>query len=219
MRTFTIDSDNNITVLAEVPEGTDRSTVFSTEKELTKIIADWPASRLIEAWNSFAGVPPFADLKPIKKFTSRKDAVARMWKAIDRLTPLVSEPASQGAPTKGTEATTPIAEPKATKPARVGKKSANVAPKKDKPGKKATPAKKAPKGEKVSKARDGSKSAKILDLLKRPGGATAKELMKATGWQAHSLRGFLSGTVGKKMGLAVTSTKGEDGERTYSIKP
>jgi len=42
--------------------------------------------------------------------------------------------------------------------------------------------------------------------------------MKETGWQAHSVRGFLSGTVGKKMGLAVTSTKGEDGERTYSVK-
>ncbi len=42
--------------------------------------------------------------------------------------------------------------------------------------------------------------------------------MKATGWQPHSDRGFLSGTVGKKMGLTVTSTKGDDGERTYSVK-
>jgi predicted ArsR family transcriptional regulator len=67
-------------------------------------------------------------------------------------------------------------------------------------------------------ARDGSKTAKVLELLKRPGGVTAKELMKATGWQQHSVRGFLSGTIGKKMGLTVTSTKGEDGERSYSIK-
>jgi hypothetical protein len=58
----------------------------------------------------------------------------------------------------------------------------------------------------------------VLDLLKRPGGATLKELLKVTGWQKHSLRGFLSGTVGKKMGLAVSSTKGEDGERSYSVK-
>jgi hypothetical protein len=41
--------------------------------------------------------------------------------------------------------------------------------------------------------------------------------MKATGWQAHSVRGFLSGTLGKKMGLAVESTKREDGERQYKI--
>jgi hypothetical protein len=42
--------------------------------------------------------------------------------------------------------------------------------------------------------------------------------MKATGWQAHSVRGFLSGTVGKKLGLTIASTKTEEGERTYSVK-
>jgi len=114
------------------------------------------------------------------------------------------------------------AEPKATKTARPAKKGANVAPKKGKQGKKATSAKRAPKtptGEKKGgAARDGSKAAKILELLKRPDGATSKELQKATGWQPHSVRGFLSGTIGKKMGLTVTSTKGEDGERSYSVK-
>jgi len=103
-------------------------------------------------------------------------------------------------------------------------------PRKPRGGKKASPAKKAPKGAKKARAaRGGSKSAKkgvregsktetILELLKRPGGATAKELMKATGWQPHSVRGFISGTLGKKMGLTVTSAKSEDGERNYSIK-
>src|SRR5258707_8218150 len=114
------------------------------------------------------------------------------------------------------------AERKATKTARAAKRGAHVAPKKGKSHKKATPAKKAPKAPKGEKksgaARDGSKAAKILELLKRPGGATSKELMKATGWQPHSIRGFLSGTIGKKMGLTVTSTKGEDGERNYSVK-
>jgi hypothetical protein len=110
-------------------------------------------------------------------------------------------------------------EPKATRKASVGKRARNVAPAKAKSGKKASPAKKAPKGtKKAAGARDGSKAAKILDLLKRPGGATAKELQKASGWQPHSVRGFLSGTVSKKMGLAVASTKGEDGERSYSVK-
>ena len=42
--------------------------------------------------------------------------------------------------------------------------------------------------------------------------------MKATGWQAHSVRGFMSGVLGKKMGLTVTSTKAEDGEHRYSVK-
>ena len=114
-------------------------------------------------------------------------------------------------------------EPKSTKKAHTGARRAHVAAKKGKPGKKASPAKKATKGGKKAKnekpaARDGSKTATILGLLKQPGGVTAKELMKATGWQPHSVRGFLSGTVGKKMGLPITSTKGEDGDRTYSVK-
>ncbi len=71
---------------------------------------------------------------------------------------------------------------------------------------------------KVNGARPGSKTAKVLDLLKRSGGASLKELRKATGWQAHSVRGFLSGALGKKMGLTVTSTKAEDAERRYSVK-
>jgi len=65
--------------------------------------------------------------------------------------------------------------------------------------------------------RPGSKTAKVLHLLKRSGGATLKEIMKATDWQAHSVRGFLSGTLRKKMGLAVTSTK-SDGARSYALK-
>ena len=113
--------------------------------------------------------------------------------------------------------------PKANKKATRAPRRAPVAPAKGNAGKKATPAKKAPKGRakaNVAKAeaRDGSKTAKILDLLKRPGGVTAKELIKATGWLPHSIRGFLSGTVGKKLGLTVTSTKGDNGERSYSVE-
>jgi hypothetical protein len=99
----------------------------------------------------------------------------------------------------------------------------DVAASKAKPGKKGNPAKRSARAPKKAEAktgdaRQGSKTQKVLDLLKRPGGATAKELMKATGWQPHSVRGFISGTLGKKMGLTVTSVKAEDGERTYSIK-
>jgi Protein of unknown function (DUF3489) len=116
-----------------------------------------------------------------------------------------------------TEQTETAPETKAAKKANTGARRANVAPAKPKAGKKATPKKKALRSAR-NDAREGSKTATILELLKRPGGATAKELLKATGWQPHSLRGFISGTLGKKMGLTVTSTKGEDGERSYSVK-
>jgi hypothetical protein len=71
---------------------------------------------------------------------------------------------------------------------------------------------------KAASARKGSKTAKILALVKRPGGAALKELRKATGWQPHSVRGFLSGVLTKKMGLKVRSVKGASGERRYSVK-
>ena len=76
--------------------------------------------------------------------------------------------------------------------------------------------KKAPKP--ATEAREGSKKATILELMRRPTGATLTEIAKATHWQNHSIRGFISGTLTKKLGLTVASTKSEDGERTYSIK-
>lgn len=77
------------------------------------------------------------------------------------------------------------------------------------PGRKAAKTKKAPTNE--------SKTAAVLALLRRKQGATMPELIEATGWQVHSVRGFLSGTIRKKMGLAVESSK-EGDQRSYSIK-
>ena len=62
-----------------------------------------------------------------------------------------------------------------------------------------------------------TKSEAVLALLRQPGGATLKALMTATGWQAHSVRGFISGQLTKKMRLKVKSFK-RDGERVYSIR-
>jgi hypothetical protein len=121
-------------------------------------------------------------------------------------------------------ATATAKEPEAPKKAGVAPRRAHVASSKAKSGKKPTPAKKGAKGTKRAKvpnkaagARQGSKTEKVLDLLKRSGGASLKDIMKATDWQAHSVRGFISGTIGKKMGLKIESTKREDGERVYSL--
>jgi N-acetylmuramoyl-L-alanine amidase CwlA len=97
----------------------------------------------------------------------------------------------------------------ATTKAHVAKRRTHAAPPKSKPARKGAAAKKL--------TRRGSKTAKILDLLKRPGGVTLKEIMKATEWQARSVRGFLSGTIGKKMGTTVDSSKRADGERVYRV--
>jgi hypothetical protein len=63
----------------------------------------------------------------------------------------------------------------------------------------------------------GNKTAVVLDLLRREGGATVDDIGSATGWQAHSVRGFISGVLGKRMGLTVELAKREDGKRVYSL--
>jgi hypothetical protein len=63
----------------------------------------------------------------------------------------------------------------------------------------------------------GNKTQQILALLKRPDGVTLKELVTATGWRPNSVRGFLSGTIGKKMASPVESFKSGEGDRSYRL--
>lgn len=62
-----------------------------------------------------------------------------------------------------------------------------------------------------------TKQGKAIELLRRPEGATLEMLVKETGWQKHSLRGFMAGTVRKKLKLSLSSEKTE-GIRTYRIR-
>jgi hypothetical protein len=198
MTTFTIDCDNNITAFASLQEAQAAGLAgvehFSSAEELTQLAASWPiagthgrgSSKLRELLNSLPSVPP------TKKFPDRQTALAKIWEAAQALTPPGGAPGAHGAK-----------KPKGSK-------------KKATPAKKAAPArhraKKAVRARKGSKktrqgkdARDGSKKAEVLELMRRKQGATLKEIMKATGWQARTVRGFVSGTLIKKQGLKVES--------------
>jgi hypothetical protein len=99
-----------------------------------------------------------------------------------------------------------------------GQKAAKVAKTKPAAKKKAKTGKKAkPTGKEASTPRAESKGAKILALIGRAKGATLAEIMKATDWQAHSVRGFISLTA-RKQKLTIESVKNEAGERVYKIK-
>jgi hypothetical protein len=191
MQTFIIDRDNNITAIGAgeaVPEA-EGVEGFKTRDEFGQLAAGWPTSRLVDIWNGIPGSTR------VKRFTDRETAVTRIWKAVQSL---------------GTGAQ---AAQVATGP--------TVSENKPIESNKGTQAKKPARKDNVRKAkaagREGTKTAQVLTLLQQPDGATLTELMKATRWQAHSVRGFLSGAVAKKMGLAVKSTKRGDGERVYKI--
>jgi hypothetical protein len=86
-----------------------------------------------------------------------------------------------------------------------------------KPARVAKPRKVAANSARKKKAIPQSKSDRVLSLLKQASGATLDELMKTTKWQAHSVRGFLSGAVRKRMGLTVLSECDGAGTRRYRI--
>jgi hypothetical protein len=186
MATFTIDSDNNITAHAALPAGADESQSFSNPKELAKLTAEWPASRLVDTWNSFAGVAPFDELKPVKKFTDRKAAVARIWAAVARLSPDAAQPAGPVAPAKGKAKKSPTKAPRPAPAQKGGTESRSY------------------------------KKAEVIAMMKRAKGVTLAEIVEATGWQKHTIRGFVS-ILGSKGGQKIESSKNAAGERSYHI--
>ena len=68
-----------------------------------------------------------------------------------------------------------------------------------------------------SKVRDGTKQAKLIAMLRRPEGATIDQIVKAFAWQPQTVRGAIAGALKKKLGLAVSSEKTEDGPRVYRV--
>jgi hypothetical protein len=153
MNTFTIDARNAIARLGTHERPTREAEKFTSEKELSKLAAEWPTRRLVEIWNGMPGV------RRIAKFRDRKTAVRRVWNKAQELRPVQAFP--------------PV--------------------------------------------RDGTKAARVISLLREPSGATIKAIMAMTGWQSHSVRGFISAQLTKKLGLRVQSFT-RDGERVYRIR-
>ena len=190
MSTFTIDADNNVTAYANAEKASQGDltglVLFDSQAALAKVSAEWPISRFVEIWNGIPGQTP------VKKFQDRKKAVARVWAAIQ--------------PLAGNEQAAESAAAKPEQPSKAGKAT-----------KKAKAAQKAPGKPTVDKASDRSnKKAEVIAMMKRSKGATLAEIMEATGWQKHTVRGFVS-ILGSKGGQSIESSKNAAGQRTYKI--
>jgi hypothetical protein len=188
--TFTIDDNNNITAYASAEEASPGDAAglvhFHSPATLAKVSTDWPMSRFVEIWNGIPGQTP------VKKFQDRKKAVARVWSAI--------QPLAGNGHSSESAAEKPDAGRKAGKPA-----------KKVKAAKKASGQ---PSGDKASPR--SHKKAEVIAMMRRAKGATLAEIMQATGWQKHTVRGFVS-ILGSKGGQSIESAKNAAGERTYKI--
>ena len=158
---FSIDADKTITYSEDSTPG---ALNFSTQQAL-QTLADaqnWSREILEEIWNGFAGVVPFDDLKPVKKFRNRPYGVAQIWKVVQRLVP--------ASPTVSVAVESPVVAPTDSKPAR-----------KVRAIKKAT-----------SEGHRGEKREAVLALIGSKSGASVQELMDAMGWLRHTVRGFIS---------------------------
>jgi hypothetical protein len=220
MKHFTIDAENHITVHASRNVARESGTPgFSTEEQFADTIGN-DSKRLVEIWNSLPGV------KPVIRFTNRKVATERIWKAIQGLGErAAAAPAGElrvgstkpdtalGEVPAAESATAQAAEPIAT----VDAPSPDVAPKKARSANRGTRSKKSPTGEAQPKGtRAGSKAALVIALLQRKSGATLAEIAEKMVWQKHTVRGFMAGAM-KKAGYHVESFQSKQGERSYRI--
>jgi hypothetical protein len=138
---------------------------FASAEELAVVAASCPLSRLVAIWNALLGAVP------VNRFTGRKTAVRRIWKAL-----VPGEERDSGKRTgRGRRPKRPLARP-------------------------------------------SSKKARVIELLHQRGGASLTDIMAATGWQAHTVRAFISRTLVRQAQLKITSSRRPNGERIYHLK-
>jgi hypothetical protein len=196
------DESNNVAVHSSAKEAdaVRNSERFSNEAALARLAVNWPTSRLVSIWNNLAGETP------VRKFRNRKLAVSRIWQSVqrlggDRMEDRENEKRAPESPAKRIALQRPEAVSEASGENDIDSRPSRIA---------ATNAE--------THGKTGNRSQAILALLKQPEGTTLGAIVQSTGWQAHSVRGFISGTVRNKMGLNVISTRDESGVRTYRIE-
>jgi hypothetical protein len=162
---FRLDPNNFVIIPAEV--AAEAAVSFASAEEFASLAVGWPLSRLVAIWNTLPGVTP------VNRFTDRKTAVARIWRAL-------------------VEAS--------------GEHTGDL------------PARCSGRRPRKPLARPESKKARVISLLHQRHGVTLREIMAATGWQAHTVRAFLSRSLARQAQLKITSSRRPDGKRVYHVR-
>jgi hypothetical protein len=190
MTAFTISNDNHITTWASAEEAAQSdhaaALVFDSKAALARIAADWPLRRLVDLYNGIAGH------SEVKKFADRNKAVTRIWDAIQ---PLARNAAASAVPHSKKR--------KSTKSDKAAHKRQSAQ------------SQKTAKGNGAGREGGGKKAA-VIAMMKRAKGVTLAEITALTGWQKHTVRGFVS-ILASKGGEKVESSKNAAGERTYRL--
>jgi hypothetical protein len=161
--------------------------LFRDEASLAALAVEWPTSRLLEIWHTLPGVTP------VRKFVSRKLAVSRVWKA-------VQTPGDATEQTLNENRLPHAATPPLTSPVQAVMSSVLA------PGIGGFRSRRESRRTAEQGGDNVTTTGVISALRRQPAGTTLDAIMQATGWQAHSVRGFVSGVLRKKLKLAVTST-------------
>ena len=188
MPTFTIDDDNNITVFNSAQDAAQAG-----GSTVTRFDSQAALRKISAAWPLSRLVDIWNSIpgqREVHTFKHRGKAVARIWKAIQALGKNGSVSDEKAVPNE-------TKQKKAARKRRVEKPAST--------------------GKKVARDTERSnKKAAVIAMMKRAKGATLAEIMQATSWQAHTVRGFVS-ILGSKGGQKISSSKNAAGERTYRI--
>jgi len=211
-------SDAQLVVLSAACQRPDRNVLPLPAKlkggAAQKVVASLLGKQLIEEAAAGPGEPVWREAEDGSRTTLRATDAAFQALGIEKEDGGASQDDVGGAPIDGSGAVHTTADQQDTPAAAATGGGADAETGEPDP---ADSAPTSPVACRVRKSRPDTKQAQLVVMLKQPGGASLDEIVAATGWQAHTVRGAIAGALKKRLGLSVTSDRVEGGGRVYRV--